>query len=36
MASPHINELGGKSFPQICFIWKVHIILEKSGDFKWP
>ena len=30
MASPYKNELGGK----IVFIWKDHIILEKSGDFK--
>ena len=34
MASPYLNELGGKSFPRFVFIWKVHIILEKSGDFQ--
>ena len=31
MASPYKNELGGKVSPRFVFIWKVHIILEKSG-----
>ena len=35
MASLYKNELGGKKFsPRFVFIWEVHIILEKSGDFK--
>ena len=33
MASPYKNELGGSS-PRFVFISKVHIIIEKSGDFK--
>ena len=36
MASPYKNELGGKVSPRFVFIWKVHIILEKSGDFIYP
>ena len=33
MASPYKNEFGGSS-PKFVSIWKVHIILEKSGDFQ--
>ena len=31
----HIKmNLGEESSPRLVFVWKVHIILEKSGDFK--
>ena len=33
MASPYKNELGGKVYPRFVFIWNIHTILEKSGDF---
>ena len=33
MASLYKNELG-ESFPRFVFIWKFHIIFEKSDDFK--
>ena len=33
MASPYKMNLGEVS-PRFVFIWKVHIINEKSGDFK--
>ena len=32
MASPYKNGLGEKISPRFVFIWKVHKILEKSGD----
>ena len=33
MASPYKNELKGKVSPRFVFIWKVHTILDKAGDF---
>ena len=34
MASPYIKmNLGEKASPRFVFIWKVHIIIEKAGDF---